>query len=548
MNVVCCHPVSDACDGAALLACGGEVPAKYVTDESRRSGVSCGLALPKSTLEVAAVLRETARRGLPVVVSGARTGISAGAVPDGEVVLSLERMNRIRGLRSDGAGRFSVHCEAGVPLSELQASVRSCTFADSAGWDEAARQCLVELRAAPPYFYAPDPTETGASIGGTVACDASGAHTFRYGATRQHVRWLRMVLADGSVVELARGECCADGDGRFVLRRADGSDIEGRVPLYPRPPTKNAAGYWSGPNMDLVDLLIGSEGTLGVITEAEVALTPLPEVRCGVTLFCPSEAAAIDLTRALREHRDSLGIEAVEYVDAAALDMLRDHRRALKEGSGVPECLPGDSDCVLHVDLGLSAAALEGALEAVAEFATGGGADPGVCWTAVDERERERLRVFRHAVPECVNNRIADIRGRHPSVTKLGTDMAVPDEHLDEIMRIYREGLACSGLEAVVFGHIGDNHVHVNIIPRSPEEYEAGKRLYREFARRVVELNGSVAAEHGIGKLKAPFLALMLGEEGLRQMRAVKAVFDPKGRLSPGTMLPKTAGGEGGLP
>ncbi|MFW5802289.1 MAG: FAD-binding oxidoreductase [Verrucomicrobiota bacterium] len=548
MNVLFCQPISGAVDGALLFADEGEVPAKYVTDESRRHGVSCGLALPKSTVEVAAVMRETARRGLSVVVSGARTGISAGAVPDGEAVLSLERMNRICGLRRDAAGRFWVHCEAGVLLGELQASVRSCTFADSARWDEADRQCLAELRASPPHFYAPDPTETGASVGGTIACDASGAHTFRYGATRRHVRWLRMVLADGSVAELARGECRADEEGRFVLRRADGSEVEGRVPMYPRPPTKNAAGYWSGPGMDLVDLLIGSEGTLGVITEAEVELTPLPECRCAATLFCPSEAAAIDLTRSLRKQREALGIEALEYVDAAALNMLRDHRRALKEGSGVPECLPDAADCVLHVDLGLPAAALEGALEAIAEFATRSGADPEDCWTAVDERERERLRVFRHAVPECVNNRIAEIRRRHPSVTKLGTDMAVPDEHLGEIMRLYREGLARSGLDAVIFGHIGDNHVHVNIIPRSPEEYEAGKRLYRDFARRVVEMNGSVAAEHGIGKLKVPFLTLMLGEEGLNQMREVKAVFDPEGRLSPGTMLAKIAVGQGGVP
>lgn len=536
MNTLVCIDV-ERTTTAPPRAAADAVPGKYLTDESRRMGTSCGLALPGSTAEVAAVMRETAATGASVVVSGARTGISGGAVPAGEVVLSLERMNRILGVRRDDEGRFLVHCEAGVLLSELQGAVRTGSFADSARWDAASQEALVELRAGSPQFYPPDPTETGASLGGTLACDASGAHTFRYGATRRHVRSLRVVLADGSLMKISRGECFAGPDGRFVLRRSDGSEARGTVPLYPQPPTKNAAGYYSGAGMDLIDLFIGSEGTLGVITEAEVALSPLPELRCGVSLFCPSENAAVQLTRDVRQQRDPLGIEAIEYVDPAAMAMLRAHREHMAEGSGVPECLPADAACLLHLDLGMAAAELGAALECIAKSARDRGADPEVCWTAVDERERERLRVFRHAVPECVNNRIAEIRKTHPDITKLGTDMAVPDEHLATMMRIYREGLERAGLHAVVFGHIGDNHVHVNIIPQSPRDYEAGKQLYTEFARRVVALNGSVAAEHGIGKLKVPFLELMLGEEGLRQMRQVKSLFDPDWRLSPGTML-----------
>lgn len=536
MESLVCHRPSSFPSGSELLQW-GPVADKYLMDESRRRGSAAALALPKTRAEVCAVLREASERGLPVTVSGARTGIAAGAVPQEGIVLSLERMNRIRGLRTDEDGTVLVRCEAGVPLSDLQRQLGTRSFADSATWDEASLQCLRELLEAPPLFHPPDPTETGASIGGTVACDASGAHSFRYGPTRPHVRRIVLALADGSELDLSREQCHADEQGHFLLQRTDGTAREAKVPLYARPATKNVVGYHSGTGMDLIDLFIGSEGTLGVLTEVELALSPLPEKQCGVTLFCPSEDAAIRLTQLLRDERSDLGIEAIEYLDADALDMLRRHREAIGAGSGVPDCLPTNAQCALHLDLGLSDDGLPVGLERIAAVARAQGAAPERCWTALDARERERLRVFRHAVPECVNARIAEIQKHHPEIAKLGTDMAVPDRHLPEIMSTYREGLARTGLTSAVFGHIGDNHLHVNIVPNDPSEYERGKQLYREFARRVVELEGSVAAEHGVGKLKTEFAAMMLGEQGLREMRAVKALFDPAGILGPGTLL-----------
>jgi D-lactate dehydrogenase (cytochrome) len=512
---------------------------KYLSDESRRRGQAEGLCRPQTTAEVSALLREASRTACIVTVSGARTGLTAGAVPEGGLILGMERMNHICGLRREDDGGLLIHCEASVTLAELQTAIRSGNFTDQDRWSEGSRQTLKEMRqGGQRFFYPPDPTETGASLGGTVACNASGAHTFRYGPTRHYVNWLKLVLADGSILALERGTCFADANGHFALQRGDGQRTSGQVPSFSQPATKNAAGYFSGAGMDLIDLFIGSEGTLGVITEVELRLLPLPEASCAAMLFCPDEASALQLTENLRRDQDLRGIEAIEYFGPNALCLMRKRRGELGAASGVPECLPQDAACAIYLDIGTTCVQMLKALEKISSHSTALGLDPEVCWTAVAQDERERLRVFRHALPEAVNQRIADTRRTFPDITKLGTDMAVPDESLSEIMRLYRQRLEQAGLEYVIFGHIGNNHLHVNILPRTPQEYQNGHDIYREFAQAVTALHGSVAAEHGIGKLKADFLELMLGPEGIAQMRAVKNVFDPEGRLGRGTLFP----------
>jgi D-lactate dehydrogenase (cytochrome) len=149
----------------------------------------------------------------------------------------------------------------------------------------------------------------------------------------------------------------------------------------------------------------------------------------------------------------------------------------------------------------------------------------------------ERMKKFRHAVPEAVNLTIDERRKTEPQITKLGTDLAVPDDCLERIIRLYRDGLSQAGLQSVMFGHIGNNHLHVNIIPANLEQYDAGKKLYLEWARAVVAMGGTVSAEHGIGKLKTEMLKIMYGEEGVREMLGVKRVFDPELRLNRGNLF-----------
>jgi D-lactate dehydrogenase (cytochrome) len=165
------------------------------------------------------------------------------------------------------------------------------------------------------------------------------------------------------------------------------------------------------------------------------------------------------------------------------------------------------------------------------------GGDPRNAWGAVTKRDIQRLKAFRHALPEAVNDMVSDNKKKDERIYKVGTDMAVPDDRLEEMMGVYRSRLKKSGIDFVVFGHIGNNHVHVNMLPGSYEQLLEAKRLYTVFAREAVAMGGSVSAEHGIGKLKREYLALQYGRGAFGDMRAVKDALDPEGVLNPGDML-----------
>ncbi|KPK61839.1 MAG: hypothetical protein AMK73_07555 [Planctomycetes bacterium SM23_32] len=149
----------------------------------------------------------------------------------------------------------------------------------------------------------------------------------------------------------------------------------------------------------------------------------------------------------------------------------------------------------------------------------------------------DEMKRLRHAVPETVNAIIGRRKIEVPELHKVGTDMAVPDESVGAMMAFYERRLAECGLEHVIFGHIGDGHLHVNVLPRTGGELEQGEELYVEFAREAVRLGGSVAAEHGIGRIKKRFLPIQFGAEHLAAMRAVKAALDPDGILNPGVLF-----------
>lgn len=229
-------------------------------------------------------------------------------------------------------------------------------------------------------------------------------------------------------------------------------------------------------------------------------------------------------------------IAALEYFDRPALELLESQRRSNPAFSDLPQ-VPLQGAVAVYVELqGDDERNLEGRLlEAVEKLSHSGGSEENA-WMATTPAELQRLKDYRHAVPEAVNLLIDERRRRHPELTKLGTDMAVPDSELQAMMGRYREDLAASGLQAVKFGHIGDNHIHVNILPRDPRDYEEGRRLYEGWAEEVVARGGTVSAEHGVGKLKAAFLRKMYGERGVEQMRALRALFDPAGLLNRGNL------------
>ncbi len=296
-------------------------------------------------------------------------------------------------------------------------------------------------------------------------------------------------------------------DGR-IAEFVRGDAVDFAIPEIPFPRTrKNTAGYFLKPGMDWIDLFVGSEGTLGVILEADLRLLPAPEELLSGVIFFASDEEALDAVDAWRGMET---LRMIEYFDRNSLALLRQR---------YPEVPRAAQVAVLIEQIGEDTAAWE-------RFA---GAES---WFALTPGDRERFRAFRHALPEMVNDLM-----RRRGFLKLGSDYAVPVDRNREMLGRYHERLSGAALDYVIFGHIGDAHVHVNILPSSPAQFENGKRLMLEFAREAVSLGGTVSAEHGLGKRKSHLLALQYSPAEIDAMKAVKRRLDPQWLLGRGNLF-----------
>ena len=451
----------------------GALTAYFEDASGLKGGHAERVFVPADDAAVAAVLRRASAAGIAVTVSGAGTGVAGGRVPFGGWVLSLEKFTRL-----DVHPGYAV-AGAGVLLRDVHAAALASG-----------------------QLYPPDPTETGSSIGGNIACNASGSRSFLYGATRAWVERLRVVMADGRILDVGRGDAI-DFDAGSVP-----------VPAV----TKNTAGLLLRPGMDWVDLFIGSEGTLGVITEATLRLLPAPTAVLAGLVFFPCDDAAVS---AVEQWRATVGVRMLEYFDEPSLGLLRTRFPEIPAAARAAILFDQEmaSDDDPEVDLWLER--LEGTPALLDDS-----------WFATSANDRERFRRFRHTLPELVNDAV-----RRSGAMKMSTDFAVPLARNREMLAYYRRRLEeeFPGRYAI-FGHIGDAHVHVNLFsdPANPSPAAA---LLDEFARHAVEMGGTVSAEHGVGKRKAHLLKLQYAPEHLEAMRAVKRRLDPAGILGRGTML-----------
>lgn len=519
---------------------------EYRRDESRTVGEAQSISFPTSEDEVRQVLRELAeadaREGTrtPVTVQGGRTGLAAGAVPHGGHAMNLSKMNRVLGIERadaadspDGTAGWRVVVEPGVILSQLRKGLEDRNLS-TAGWDEESLSAWRDFCDGREYFFPTDPTEVSALIGGMVACNASGARTYGYGPVRPYVHALRVVLADGDAVELERGQVHAKGRS-IALPLESGRTIDVELPDYTMPDVKNASGYWAADDMDAVDLFVGSDGTLGVIVRITLDLLPVPEIVWGVSCFFADETHALDFTCAVRPALDS--VYALEYFDADALDILRAQKAGstafaalLEPPAWARACVYAEIDCASEDEA-------YDALYTLGQIVEQSGGSEDATWVARTAIDREQQRFFRHAVPESVNMLIDERRKSDPTITKLGSDMSVPDSALHDVVAMYRRTLSEGGFQTAVWGHIGDNHLHVNILPRDHDEHARGKELYKRWAATITQMGGAVSAEHGVGKIKRDFLTTMYGEEHVRQMARTKLALDPRAVLGRGNLF-----------
>ncbi len=498
-------------------------------------GQAGGLVHPETEADVAAVLA----LGRPVLAIGAQSSLTGGATPRGELVLSMGRFADIT-RRGD-----EVEVGAGVTLDALQKHLQ-------------ADGCL----------YPPVPTYAGATVGGVVSTNAAGPATFKYGTTRDWVSALTVVLASGHVLDLRRGDVRAHADGYFDLVEG-GSRV--RVPVVPvaRPAVpKVSAGYALSPGMDLVDLFLGAEGTLGIVTRVTLRVIDHAPATCLACVTLPRAEEARPLAEALRHEarrtwrdRDPSGIDvaAIEYMDGRSVALLREDRidRELDVSLG-PEV-----GAVLFVTIELPRATTNDAARRQVEDACEPDrpATPlGRFVRLVDERgllecteialpadarRRAQLMELREAVPQAVNRRVA-LAQQHvsPALSKLAGDFIVPFDRFDEMVRACHDACGPRSLDLAVWGHLSDGNIHPNILPRRAEDLDLGRQALLEAGRVVLALGGSPLAEHGVGRnaLKQQFLRMLHGPDGLRAMRAVRNGLDPAGLLSPGVLVPRQVG------
>jgi D-lactate dehydrogenase (cytochrome) len=514
-----------------------EYPA-YLTDESKISSQPFDyLYFPKNEHELAAVIRESSSKGISLTVAGARTGLVGGSVPMNGALVSLELLDSVESIfRNPLSDEWIVRAQTAVSLKSLDGMLRSKKFPTvESNQSEFAQRELKNFKDDPAsYFYPPDPTEMSASLGGSVVTNASGARTYRFGPTRAWVRGIRVFLANGEYLDIPRGKYFASPAGRFIFYDSKGKSYSFTIPNYTMPRTKSTSGIFTAPQMDLIDLFIGSEGVFGIVTRVDVALMKREE-KISIVQFVSSDEQAIELTIALREN-PLLQLDFLEVYSENALNLLRD--RQLKEPStvGMPP-LPADAKSAVFFEMSFNPRSEKVDFSVLENTIEKCGASFSQSWIGYEARELDRFKVFRHLIPESVNDIISERKKSYPGLHKLGTDLAVPDEHLREMWQLYRDGCITNKFDWLAFGHIGNNHLHINILPRNMEDQEKGLEMYASFAKKAVEFGGAVSAEHGVGKIKTKFFRLMFSEEQIDQMKQVKTAFDPGGILNPGDIF-----------
>lgn len=427
----------------------------YAYDNSKKIFPPEAVVFALNTEQVRDIIRLCNQHRVPVTPRGRGTGTAGGSVPEqGGLVLSLERMRKI--LRIDPANRFVV-AEPGVLNQEIQDAVRAHGF-----------------------FWPPDPSSSAyCSIGGNLATCAGGPHAVKYGVTRDHVLGLTAVTGAGEIIKT----------GCYT--------------------TKGVVGY------DLTRLIIGSEGTLAVVTEATLKLTPLPQAVGGLTAHYADIAHCAKAIAAImaQPHVPS----ALEFIDSAALDLIRGRH---------PGMLPENSRAMLMIEVDGGEAEIADSARHIRQACENDGlivaettADPATLW----------------AVRKALSPLLRDIAPK-----KINEDIVVPVSRLPELLQGLGELSRKYRIANVNFGHAGNGNIHVNLLvnPDIADELQRAEACLDEVFDLVLKLDGTLSGEHGVGREKRAYVAREIGAPTLELMKQIKLTFDPNQILNPGKLFP----------
>jgi len=483
-----------------------EILQSYLKDASNFQGNADAAYIPSDLQELTEIISDFYQEKKPFTISGAGTGLTGGRVPSEGVIISMERFNKI--LEIDYNQRLA-RVQSGVTLLELEEELKSKG-----------------------YFFPPNPTEKNSSIGGNIANNASGSRTFKYGAYRYFVNELKVVLANGDILVLDEKSKTLKNN-EITLVAHSGNIYKIPIDFLNLPDTKNAAGYYMVQGMRDIDLFIGSEGTLGVIAEVVLKILPEPEQVVGFMTFFENVDKMLNYVENIRnlslinnksDYRQVRGISArlIELFDKNALDLVRDK---------YPQ-IPKEAIACIWTEQELNAVNEDAVLNSWFSLIKDYTDLANDTWVSMNDKEHDKFREFRHSIPLKVVDTVAK-----NGFQKFGTDTAVPVDKFTEFYTFVVDKFNDSSLDYAIWGHIGNAHLHANLLPKTNKEFEKSKEIINLILSEAIRLKGTVSAEHGIGKLKKEFLPLMFGQKGVEAMKLVKNVLDPYYLLGRGNLF-----------
>ena len=521
----------------ALAAIEGVVPFEdkyhaYLSDESRLSGWADSLSFPTSTAHVADIVKVCCQALIPLICQGSRTGITGAGVPMGGHVMVLEQLNQIRELAyveetETQQATLLLTVAPGLSLAALTAELES-GFAHLVDHDEMGDAAALRAAKETKWFWPPDPSEAQASIGGIVSNNAGGICGHRYGRAGQHVAGLEWVDADGQIWSIRRGE--------YVFHEHTCQTPMGATLSF----DPCALGLFA--NADLVDVLVGGEGMLGVITGITLALLPAPTCRWAVVAFFNTEAAAASLADDLKAEVVEGGathpVVAIEYLDRSMLTAMAAQRPHMTALQTLPP-FPADGQAALYIELHHhDAEVVEAWCETLLMALMEQGVEEDAMWAAMEEGEYQRLRQLRLLAPEVTNMLLRQCdASAHRHTVKMATDLKIEGSFLSTLQRykalLVDEHSGDARVPYTLFGHALDNHLHLNLLSHTTSQTADANAILTAILAMVETVPSALCVEHGIGKLKAAAILPKMSVGYHEAKRQLKAVFDPDGVFNP---------------
>lgn len=444
----------------------------YLSDSSNYKGFADELYVPETSYELERIITDCGKKNVNITIRGAGTSTTGASAPNGGVIISMEKLNKVIDFNLSNK---TIIVQSGISLNELD------NFLSPFG------------------LYLPvDPTEKNATIGGNISTNASGAKSYKYGSIYNHIEQIKLYSLN-----------------KDLTLNNNTYDID---KTCNKPILKNASGYLLDNNNGF---LFSSEGTLGVITEVKIKLSVKPENSIMFLIFFDNYN---DLLKALSSIKSSNADEknkskvlldpcSIEYFDKYSMELLY---------KGIPN-LPQNAICALWIEQECSNEAMGELIELWFYYLTNIIPMVNDTITFIDESSKNKFIILRHSIPEYINEKIS-IYGTN----KIASDTAVPEINFEEHFNFINNIAENQKLESYTFGHIGNSHLHCNFIPKLINDVIYANKLVEQINLNAISLNGTISAEHGIGKIKNQYFKQMISKEIYNNMIKIKKKFDPK--------------------